>query len=414
MSNILPRDLYCKPLPYKLIEAESRGNPRFVVVSRDTNSPIISLSVYESFLSNTRASPNTIRNNLQKIFYFFAWAENIGLDLDVVLCRGESIRPVLIRAFAHWLESLQGKEGKPRLSRKSFNSVLNQVCALKKFFLFQFGVKSDFRDHSLVLAQQLETIETSFRMLRKRDVSREVASDLSDDDIAKVEEFLCPENRRGAKKSIVLRDYIIWRLAIEFGIRIGEILALRVEDCPHRNKDYISIVRIEERGDDYFDPRGAKAPRPKTLSRDLGFIFKNSRLKDLINEYISCYRRRKVAKHGVSSMRMVLEKPDFLLLSHHGDSGNPLAMSSAQNIASKVRDKTGVEFHWHIVRHAFFNRAYSAVIKNSEFDRTMDLVYWGGWKGPQSLQIYINRARAKISQTALIFWQSDNVWEALK
>ncbi len=118
----------------------------------------------------------------------------------------------------------------------------------------------------------------------------------------------------------------------------------------------------------------------------------------------------------------IVDFPAFLILSHQHDKGVPLSIASLQGVAAAIRIGSGVEkFHWHLGRHAFFNRAYASIIdfkeKDSELynDRLRDLVYWGGWESEQSLQLYINRARRHRAQTALCFYQSEkNEWNALK
>lgn len=83
----------------------------------------------------------------------------------------------------------------------------------------------------------------------------------------------------------------------------------------------------------------------------------------------------------------IVDFPAFLILSHQHDKGVPLSIASLQGVAAAIRIGSGVEkFHWHLGRHAFFNRAYASIIdfkeKDSELhnDRLRDLVYWGGGK----------------------------------
>ena len=190
------------------------------------------------------------------------------------------------------------------------------------------------------------------------------------------------------------------------GLRISEILALRLQDCPQLNRNYVSIVRIEERGPDYKDPRGSYAPRPKTLSRDLGFVINKTSLPRIIQTYITKYRYLQL-KSG--SKKFMLDH-DFLIVAHK--TGKPLAKVSANSIAQDIKKNTGVSnFHWHLCRHAFFNRAYAGVVDNES--HINDLVYYGGWSDASSLDIYIQRELRDRSISTLAVWQKSNVWEAL-
>jgi hypothetical protein len=84
-------------------------------------------------------------------------------------------------------------------------------------------------------------------------------------------------------------------------------------------------------------------------------------------------------------------------------------MHSAQEIAEKASAETGINFTWHLARHAFFNRAYEAVADIQDPTqrqiRLNDLIYWGGWSNEKSLRIYIRRAQRDRAQRALSGWQ---------
>ena len=130
----------------------------------------------------------------------------------------------------------------------------------------------------------------------------------------------------------------------------------------------------------------------------------------MLNDYIT--KDRRILKKN--------RKPDwdlghdFLIIDH--DFGRPLSVASMTSLAGVISEKTGIHFHWHLGRHAFFNRAYAAIINNPKFTkRKQDLVDWGGWQDEESLLIYSNRARRDAAREALVFWQAGaNEWEALK
>jgi len=203
----------------------------------------------------------------------------------------------------------------------------------------------------------------------------------------------------------------MWRLTIEYGLRIGEILALRVHDCPANPGDALKIVRIEDR--DHGDPRGTHSPRPKTRGRSLGSIFPNSRFPQLFWEYSSKYRFIWANSLDGSRRKSLNIRHPFLLIAR---SGLPLSRAAANKASKRISATTGIKFHWHLGRHAFFNRAYTAVSQlDDEADRITrldDLVYWGGWKDPNSLTIYTRRARRRRAEDAAAEWQKEvTAWD---
>lgn len=423
---MLSNELNTSPLGIRISRIMIDRKVRFVIQDRETLKPLIALSIYESYLSKNRTSYNTALTILQKLRFLMTWAKHSNIDIDAILLNGEMIEPRQVNSFSAWL-SQRGKLQRDGHIKPIFiNTILGETSRAFRWFADQYCVincRASEREINLRLYK--DSIKERFAdhcvNLRKK----KTADDLTEEEISKIEQFLKPENRLKKSPDLshaqILRDYLIWRLVIEFGLRMGEILALRLEDCPHQHQNHIKIVRIEERGQNYVDPRGAYAPRPKTLSRELGFILKNSPIKKLINDYITKHRRRKVLDHGRKVSKPIIDIPAFLILSHRHDKGVPLSQSSMEDIAADIRIGTGIDhFHWHIGRHAFFNRAYAAVVdlkeKDNELykDRMSDLIYWGGWESEKSLQLYINRARRERAQMALCFYQmGQSEWKAL-
>lgn len=387
---------------------DDAGKTRFIVTNRDTEIPTIGLSIYEFDLMVSGSSPNSTDKYLNQLAYLYTWASLCGIDMDSLLLRGGGMTNVHIRKFTYWLRERNTRKNTP-LTSPSYNSIVNR-CAT---FCSWCRIWRENPDHPLedftknLQQKQMEKQSWSNRTLRVR--STKMAPNLEEDEILAVQKYLKPQQvikHASQAVEVAFRDYLIWRLAIEMGLRISEILALRLKDCPQQGRNYISVVRIEERGSGYIDPRGTYAPRPKTLSRDLGFIINGTPLPRLIQDYISKYRYKKT----LGGTKQFMLNHDFLIIAH--DTAAPLSITSAESVGKKISINSGVtKFHWHIVRHAFFNRAYAAVVE--EKSQLSDLIYYGGWSDSNSLNIYIQRAVRDRSIKSLALWQQCNQWEAL-
>lgn len=378
---------------------------RFIIQDKESLTPYISASIYEASLIKKYKSNNTISDAMQKLTYVYDWAKGNNVNVDELFLRGESLSEVQINQFDSWLDERRVRGSSGKLEDLTINSILDRTSIATRWFVDQYSkIPGSNYERAISIAIYKDQIMARFSGRNRKVVNKRIADDLTDEELLIIENFLKPDNRAkkypGIHKAQLIRDYLIWRLIFEFGLRQSEVLALRLEDCPHRDQNFIKIVRIEDRGDDYFDPRETYAPRPKTLSRELGFLFFDSQIKKLINDYITKYRRRRFVEHGVSKYRIIMDNPAFLILSHKNDVCNPLSISSMQNIATSIKDETGIEgFHWHLVRHAFFNRRYAEAMKMKEknhetyVERIKDLIYWGGWEDENSLQMYIQKAR---------------------
>lgn len=393
------------------------GQVRHVLVERSSGLPMRAASLYEAHLVQKTDSHNTRRVELGYFASFYAWAKDAGLDLDRLLLAGEALTLPQVRSFAAWLRAPRAQANGiiPQEKRRSINAAFGACSVICAWFIRQFANPSINRARrALDVELLIQAQKRAWKEVRIKVRKEAVAPDMTEEEVAAIERFLKPENRsKAVGQAIAVRDYLIWRMAIELGMRKGEILALRTIDCPTRQAPYFKIVRIEERGEACLDPRRDPA-RPKTLSRDLGFIIDNTIFPKLVTDYISTHRFRMVERNG-KKLKQFLLPHNFLIIA---ESGQPLSLRAADDVAKAIKNGTGVDFNWHLARHAFFNRAYAAVADlkdRSEYDvKLADLVHWGGWESEKSLEIYTRRARADRARHALRTWQNGgSVWTAL-
>ncbi len=391
---------------------------RHVLSERETHLPKPAASLYEAHLALKTDSHNTRVKELATFASLYTWAGEAKVDLDRELLTGQGLTAPQVRAFAAWLRKpLELASGVvPLGKRQSINGVFRSASVICRWFIKQFASPPSGNqtrraiEIEMLLAAQKSAWKDVLIKVRKRSV----APDLTDQEIAAIEQFLKPENRsKDVGESIAWRDYLMWRMAIEFGMRKSEILAMRLSDCPTRSAPYFKIVRIEERGDRYVDPR-SNPPRPKTLSRDLGLLFDHTVFPKVVADYVSACRYRTVKINGRRQKKFLLSH-DFLIIAA---SGEPLSLRAADDVARAIKKCTGVDFNWHLARHAFFNRAYEGVTSEANKEvreaKIEDLVHWGGWENPRSLEIYTKRARAQRARQALMVWQQGgNQWTAL-
>lgn len=381
---------------------------RHILVSRETGIPMLASSLYETHLRMKSDSHNSRFIELYYFAHLYSWSESVDLDLDRILLSGSCLSIAQVRSFASWIKSTRtGSNGViPIQKRKGINSIFGACSVISTWFIQQYAFANIENNRSALDKERLIQAQRRYwKEVQIKSSKDSIAPDLTEDEVSTIEQFLKPTNRANyVGDAIANRDYLIWRMAIEFGMRLGEILAMRTIDCPTRAAPYFRVVRIEMRGDNYFDPR-KNPPRPKTRSRDLGVMLRNSVFPKLVSEYVSGYRYKEM-KHFGKKTRQFLLQHNFLIISKHGA---PLSIRAADAIAKNIKNNTGIDFNWHLARHAFFNRAYFAVtnIDNREEQKVKlaDLVYWGGWSDESSLEIYTKRARADRARLALCTWQ---------
>ena len=406
-SSLLQSYLIPVKLSYRRIPALDRiGRGRYQLTHRITLKPSIAGGLYESAMSMRFDSQSSVYHRLGGLSYLLTWAESASLDIERCLLAGIPLSSSQVNSFAYWLEKRFTDNGRlPRAKRRTFNGIVDAARLTERWFLNFGHFCVNPTERALEIERLVSGQSMSWEQVNRRGVGQEEAPDLTDEHLQTIETILREAALSPSTSHSDQRTYLIWRLIREYGLRIGEVLALRIEDCPRNAGNPLQIVRIEDRKN--TDPRGVYAPRPKTRGRSLGTIFTPSTFPSLIWDYVSKHRYI-TKKNSDGTLRKTPAVPHpFLLVNKKGA---PISRGETNRAARKIANAAGFPFRWHLVRHAFFNRAYKDITSLSdESDRTTrmdDLVYWGGWSDPSSLAIYTNRAKRIRAEEAKVAWQS--------
>lgn len=401
----------------------SDGTCRHIIVRQDDARPSLACSLFESHLNYASRSPNSKSAALYGLPYLLTYAETHGFDVEARLLQGQPFLPAEMRGFTYWLETrfkneelTKGKTSDylPAARRKTLNNILYGIQRIEAWFVETYHRSNTPGQRAIDIGHIKSTQKRLWESLHQPIKQKPEAKDLTDDEIREIETFLRGIGLGKEATPTGARLYLTWRLVIELGLRIGEVLALRLEDCPTRIRPTFKIIRIEER-EGPRDPRSKRPPRPKTLGRELTPIFSNSMLNTVVREYKSAHRYGwKTSQKSGRRIKDYAPDHPYLLVNKFG---HPVEQHTATEGAQMITKETGIEFTWHKARHAFFNRAYAALAQienpNEQNTRMMDLVYWGGWSDPDSLLIYSQRARREHAQSAFTIWQGGQTWNAL-
>lgn len=413
MKQHEPLTFRTPPLPSAEPKAESS---QFFLQDRRAYTPDVLGSLYGAHLQITTVKANTAKKAMEAVAFLMTWSAEYSPDLPLQLAKGQPLTLTQCRAFTAWLKARAGI-GQSAIAPEAAGTFNTTVAGVRRFT--EWALMESHAGNAPDMNAALDAHSRIWEKVKPLPVSNlQFAEDLEDEEICEIETYLRHAAEADFKDNrIAARDYLMWRLAIEYGLRIGEILVLRLEDLPSLTRDYLKIVRIEERGD-LVDPRGSKAPKVKTLGRDLGYFFRNTRFPELFNTYQASHRwvwaRR---RSGARYQRTRFAHPYLVI---NTTDGSPLSVKSAEARAALIQKETGITFHWHMARHAFFNRAYvgmEAIADNYEREeRRAGLVYWGGWSCDSSLDIYTRTARrnkARRGAFALAGSQDRPTWEVL-
>jgi integrase len=390
-------------LEFRVERFNLRGDSRYLLINRINRLPSLAVSAYEiSLWAGPKRRTGSIGTIIQHLGYLYSWAYQKLPGFEISIFKGDGLSLRNIKKFLAWLEGRVNRQSGECLSRSYINQILSSCKVFTVWCVSQFDAEAS-GETVVSLKRKIDAHEFAWdKVIFSKPISN-LAPDLTDEELEVIEKYLSEQARTISRTSESFRDYVIWKIMREFGIRIGELLALRMEDlCFVGSDPHLKIIHLDERGRDYKDPRTPYAPKVKTLSRELGFIVPNTDLISLIEEYIS-YERLSISREDeVSGRATFLENP-FVFLSHgRSSSGNALSVSAAQKIATKISNATGIKFHWHLTRHAFFNRMYALAADRGMDSISIDnIVYWGGWSSERSLKIYNRRAVRDRAKTGM-------------
>ncbi len=180
----------------------------------------------------------------------------------------------------------------------------------------------------------------------------------------KVMDLVKPLNTKNPFTELVKnRNYLLFRILYETGLRSGEILQLKITDIKFSQ----NLIEIRRRHDDPEDIYRSNEPNAKTLERD---IYITSELSDEIRAYV--VRERALIINA--------NKHSFLFVSNKGKSaGNPISLIQFSKIVEKVaKDESLADFikkygfkgakniTRHGFRHDFNNRISIGIDKHNE------------------------------------------------
>lgn len=230
----------------------------------------------------------------------------------------------------------------------------------------------------------------------------------------KVMELVRPLNDKNPFTELVKnRNYLLFRLLYETGLRSGEILQLKITDIKFSQ----NLIEVRRRHNDLEDTYRSIEPNAKTLERD---IYITPELAEEIRAYV--IKERPLMRNA--------NKHSFLFVSNKGKSaGNPISLIQFSRIVEKVAEdenladfikKHGFKGARRITRHGFrhdFNnrlsisidkknekareegRLHDVISEKQELERRMYLM---GHKNESSSSIYNLRHTKKQAESLLL------------
>lgn len=290
-------------------------------------------SVFIKHLYNIGRSPNTLRTYAIALKHYYEFLEEKGKKFNEVTLDDLS-------DFVGWLQysNNHGKVKKTLYAEvqksRSAKTVNLYTTAITSFYDYLYRSKEFSTNISDVLMRNISN-SSGIRhkgflehAVRKKTVRRNILKVKVDK--RKVKTLSQDEIQQLYKACTNFRDKFLIRVLLETGMRIGELLALYIEDivCDHKSGHKIHLV---DRG--YHSNGGAL----KSGEREIHI---SQELIDLYDDY----------------MYYIIDEldtmPRYLFIRIKGENvGMPLTYSDVYSLMKRLRKKTGIDVHAHLFRH---------------------------------------------------------------
>ncbi|NFS12577.1 transposase [Clostridium botulinum] len=319
-------------------EVRLDNSKRRYMLLDDKGIPIIPVVRYLKYLDNGEKSSNTQKTYCYALKLYFEYLKEIDVDY-------KNVNINILSDFVGWLrnpyENAKTIGMKPTKAKRTEKTVNLTITVVTNFYDYLFRSEEINNDMIEKLMKQVFTggnkhykdflyhvnkdKPTSKNILKIKEPRRKIKV-LTKEEVEKI----C-----GATTNI--RDEFLIKLLFETGLRIGEALSLFIEDFIFAH-DKGHKIRLTDRGE---LPNGAKL---KTGERE---IYVSQDLMDLFDDY----------EYEVLDELEI--DTNFVFVKLKGENkGNPVEYQDVSALFKKLKQKTDIDVHAHLLRHTHATMYY--------------------------------------------------------
>lgn len=306
-------------------------NKRRYMLLDDNDMPVISVVKYLKHLDNIGKSVNTQKTYCYALKLYFEYLKGIERAYG-------NVNISVLSGFVAWLRSPYKSDKvlglKPTKAIRAERTVNLNITAITNFYDYLFRTEEINNNMIETLMKQVFVgghrvyKDFLFHVNKSKAISKNIFK--ITEPRSKLKVLTKDEVEKVYSKTTNIRDKFLIKLLFETGLRIGEALALYIEDfiCDYKNGHKIKLV---DRGELL---NGAKL---KTGERE---IYISQNLIDLFDDY----------------MYEVLDEleidTNFVFVKLKGcNKGNPMVYSDVNALFRILREKTKIDIHAHLLRH---------------------------------------------------------------
>ena len=315
----------------KVQEVKLDNNQRRYLLVDDNGLPIIPVAKYLKYIDNSEKSFNTQKTYAYSLKLYFEYLEEINVDYRTVNIN-------TLSNFVGWLrnpyENNKVVTLKPTKAKRTEKTVNLTITVVTNFYDYLYRTEEINNDMVDKLMKQVFTGSHRHYKSFLHHVNKDKPSSKNilkiKEPRRKVKVLTKEEMQRVYDATTNIRDEFLIKLLYETGLRIGEALSLFIEDIVFdHNKGH--RIKLVDRGE---LSNGAML---KTGEREIHI---SQELIDLFDDY---------AYDILDELEI---DTNFVFVKLRGkNKGQPLEYQDVSDLFKRLKKKTGIDVHAHLLRH---------------------------------------------------------------
>jgi integrase len=374
-----------------------------------------------------RLGPASLATHLRAVAILYSWAEaeeGVG-DFEDFLSSGRTLTRDQLRTFLPYLQSRRFYDiGElddlspyrltlpPVVCNQTFN---NRLTAVTRFL--EWSIEPANHGGDMLFDEDERETQTSKMIRLTNDERLSVGESPRPDpvtweEISLIRKAIMPDEFGNFPPDIFTeatryRNWIMFEVALNLGVRKGELLTLKVSHLPAMS-DLRQFFFVPRQQDAQEDPRKRRRPRGKTNERRVPLMEPN------LLPSILGYRD---AAPPIGRNDPSITSPYLFVTTK----GGPIAVSTADHIIKQIgkyaarlldgdttldeyererRKESLLALTWHRLRHTWAEQAALMLYRKHGNGARAILKEWGGWNSEESVDRYIENAKRAISEQA--------------
>lgn len=315
----------------KVQEVKLDNNQRRYLLVDNSGVPIIPVAKYLKYIDNSEKSFNTQKTYCYSLKLYFEYLQEINVDY-------RNVNINILSEFVGWLrnpyENNKVINLKPTKAKRTEKTVNLIITVITNFYDYLYRTEEIDNDMVDKLMKQVFTgghkhyKDFLYHVNKDRPISKNILK--IKEPRRKIKTLTKEEMQKVYNATTNIRDEFLIKLLYETGLRIGEALSLFIEDIIFdHNKGH--RIKLVDRGE---LSNGAML---KTGEREIHI---SQELIDLFDDY---------AYDILDELEI---DTNFVFVKLRGENkGQPLEYADVSDLFKRLKKKTGIDVHAHLLRH---------------------------------------------------------------